>query len=203
MVKMKITNIAAGNFINAIRGMRNAHKSWDKSDSRLDDEGEFVLGGADRELAIKLIKTGTDHRKFMRQMFLSMDIKAPLYWWKQADQYKVATTTNSTSTMHTLTNKPITIEDFAIDDFYQEEFKELIGLLEGFRKTYNSTGNKKYWHALIRLLPSSYLQLRTWTGNYEVARNIYQARKSHKLEEWRILCNKLEELPLSKFITVK
>lgn len=157
------------------------------------------IGPNDMKLAQTLIKAGPEHRKFLRQIFVSVDITAPLYWWKQMDQYKIGTVTDSTSTMHKLTSKPITLESFEIDDFNPEiVYYEIpgaqndIGMLSDFmieqleflRQKYLETKDKKYWKELVRWLPESWLQTRTWSANYEVVRSICQQRRNHKLNEW-------------------
>ena len=207
---IKFNNINAFNFKGAIRGMRNPLESWDKSDSSDD-----IIGEKDLTLAQKLIGAGADDSKFLRQIFISMDITAPLYWWKEMDTYKIATVANSTSTMHRLTSKPITKECFSFDskndilvvDHYENEvwhtsmaniIDELIKTLENLRQRYLKTKSESYWRALIQLLPESWNQTRTWTANYQVLRNIYFARKNHKLSEWREFCKMIEELPYSK-----
>ena len=157
------------------------------------------IGPQDMKLAQTLIKAGPEHRKFLRQIFVSVDITAPLYWWKQMDQYKIGTVTDSTSTMHKLTSKPITLESFEIDDFNPEiVYYEIPGAqndigmfadfmieqLEFLRQKYLETKNKRYWKELVRWLPESWLQTRTWSANYEVVRSICQQRRNHKLNEW-------------------
>ena len=157
------------------------------------------IGPNDMKLAQTLIKAGSEHRKFLRQIFVSVDITAPLYWWKEMDQYKIGTVTDSTSTMHKLTSKPITIDCFETDDFNPEiVYYEVpgaqndIGMLSDFmieqleflRQKYLETKDKKYWKELVRWLPESWLQTRTWSANYEVVRSICQQRRNHKLNEW-------------------
>ena len=153
------------------------------------------IGPNDMKLVQTLIKAGPEHRKFLRQIFVSVDITAPLYWWKQADTYKVGTTANSTSTMHKLTSKPITLDCFETDDFnteleyYQGNTTEMLSeiiieQLEFLRQKYLETKDKKYWKELVRWLPESWLQTRTWTANYEVIRTIVHQRENHKLNEW-------------------
>lgn len=174
--------------------MRNPLNSWAKSDSRYEN-GEFVLGENDIGLAKRLIKGGTEHRKYLRQVFISVDITAPLYWWKEFDTYKVGTTANSTSTMHKLAKTPITIDCFEIDDYCREletdgttmekiVDEKFIAVLENLRLKYLETEDKRYWKELIRWLPEGWLQTRTVTMNYENAVNMYFQRKNHKLTEW-------------------
>lgn len=191
---MKFENTEVWGFEHSIRGMRNPLESWSKSDS------EFLLGMIgknDLELMQKLIRAGTPHRKFMRQIFVSVDITAPLYWWKEFDTYKVGTTANSTSTMHKLASTPITRDCFEMDDFepfyianytpytnITDVWKKEIEVLEGLRIAYNETKDKRFWKELIRLLPESWLQTRTITMNYENILNMVEYRKNHKLSEW-------------------
>ncbi len=200
---MKFENTEVFNLANAIRGMRNPLESWEKSDS-----GDFTLyrrnhveaymyriGEKDMELAQRLIKAGSEHRKFMRQIFVSVDITAPLYWWKEFDTYKLGTTANSTSTMHKLASTPITKECFEIDDFDERlnmiddqhlgvRVSQWIDDLEQLRQKYMHTGNKAYWKELIRWLPEGWLQTRTVTLNYENIYNMINQRENHKLKEW-------------------
>lgn len=191
---MKFENTQVWGFEHAVRGMRNPLNSWAKSDSRYEN-GEFVLGENDIGLAKRLIKGGTEHRKYLRQVFISVDITAPLYWWKEFDTYKVGTTANSTSTMHKLAKTPITIDCFEIDDYCREletdgttmekiVDEKFIAVLENLRLKYLETEDKRYWKELIRWLPEGWLQTRTVTMNYENAVNMYFQRKNHKLTEW-------------------
>ena len=194
------------NFDNAIRGARNPMNSWANSDSHYTEEGTFVLGEKDLALAKKLCLAGSDHRKFMRQIFVSADITAPLYWWKEFDTYKVATVSNSTSTMHKLHSKPFEPGDFSHDQLTPQSRKyldNLIEYLEELRVLYNKDKDKKYWYDLIQLLPSGYNQLRTCTLNYETLANLYHSRQNHKLEEWHVFCEWIQSLPYAKdLITV-
>jgi hypothetical protein len=218
---IKIEEISVFNFDNALRGARNPLESWLKSDSKfLDDSAlinvdkvndnfnygnKFLIGENDLKLLQNLVIAGTDHRKFMRQIFVSMDITAPLYWWKEADTYKIGTTANSTSTMHTIHKKPISLDMFSInieslkDSVEGIIVKQYIDVLETLRKTYlneNSVETKKEaWKLLIQLLPSSFNQMRTITMSYENLRNMYFARRYHKLSEWREFCTIVESLP--------
>lgn len=200
---IKITNINTYNFENAFRGLRNPMDSWSKSDSFFVKDKAF-LGDNDKALAQRMIAAGTDESKFLRQIFVSMDIDAPLYWWKEMDQYRIGCTTNSTSTMHRLSKTPINEKCFSFEDsiFENEEWQEIrnrvINECEMLRQQYEKTKDKRYWRALIQLLPSAWNQKRTWTANYQVLRAIYFSRKNHKLEEWRVFCHMLESLPLSK-----
>lgn len=191
---MKFENTEVLNFKGALRGMRNPLESWDKGDSDyIEEDGgiTFFVGENDLLLAQKLIKAGSEHRKFMRQIFVSVDITAPLYWWKEFDTYKVGTVANSCSTMHKLASTPITLDCFEMDDFEGNDnlvayWEDIIGHLEGIRKVYNETKDKRYWKELIRLLPESWLQKRTVTMNYENLLGICSKgqRRFHKLTEW-------------------
>ena len=229
---MKFENTSVMNFENAFRGLRNPKNSWNRSDSNFNDyydllrgdisenelkkvfpsahvhhrtsDGYFVdiIGANDMKLAQRLIKAGNEHRKFMRQIFVSVDITAPLYWWKEFDTYKVGTVANSTSTMHKLATTPITLDCFEIDDYDRDlsladnqkdddeldnisTFEEdIIYVLENIRQKYLETKDKRYWKELVRWLPESWLQTRTVTMNYENIRNMYFQRRNHKLTEW-------------------
>ena len=222
---IKIDNIEVFNFEGALRGMRNPMNSWDKSDSNHIFELEkcqicdnkfynYIIGPNDLTLAQKLIAAGPEHSKFMRQIFVSMDITAPLYFTKEFDTYKVSTVRNSCSTMHKIHSKEFTLDDFShehlIENLYNVEgfldVKEPLGVLQQdiipilnfYRKRYNETKDKDYWWQLIQLLPSSYNQKFTWTANYQILRNIYQQRRNHKLDEWKDFCRMIEELPYGK-----
>ena len=192
-------------FDHALRGMRNPLASWDKSDSGVYGSSvgvkNYIIGEKDLELCQKLIKGGPEHRKFLRQIFCSVDITAPLYWWKEAETYKVGTVANSCSTMHTIHKKEFTLEDFShehlmiIDEdeygnkdeknLWYEGLRVVIDELNCARYRYLQTKDKRYWYAMIQLLPSSYNQKRTLTMNYENLRNMYFQRRNHKLDEWR------------------
>ena len=207
---MKFEKTEVWGFEHAIRGMRNPLESWKKSDSIIlieqDENNNFrevaKIGKNDLELMHKLIKAGSEHRKFLRQIFVAVDITAPLYWWKEADTYKVGTVSNSTSTMHKLASTPITMDCFEMGDycgFFETPWKNLIALLEQCRKEYNETKDKRYWKELIRLLPESWLQKRTITMNYENILNMYRHRKKHKLTEWsKSFCDWVKTLPYAE-----
>ncbi len=198
---ISIERVSVMNIENAIRGARNPLSSWQRSDSYFDENGSFVLGENDLSLAQRLCVSGSDHRKFIRQIFVSADITAPLYWWKEYDTYKVSTVANSTSTMHKIHSNPFRLEDFSCDRMNPETlayFKTLLGQLEKLRVSYNETKDKAFWYSLIQLLPSSYNQMRTCTFNYETLVNIYGSRKNHKLDEWHVFCDWVEQLPYSK-----
>lgn len=205
---IKLEKVSVMNFENAIRGARNPMNSWDRMDSHYDENNNFILGENDLSLATRLRNAGTaDHRKFLRQIFVSVDITAPLYWWKEYDTYKVSTVANSTSTMHKIHSKPFELDDFShehLTDYGLEALKKLIKVLEDFRLWYNDDmGNpKKEWYNIIQLLPTSYNQLRTCSLNYETLINIYKSRKNHKLDEWREFCKWIESLPYSKELII-
>ena len=198
---LTVTNISVMNFENAIRGARNPMNSWARMDSSFDEDGNYVLGENDLSLATKLARAGSDHRKFLRQVFVSMDINAPLYWWKEFDTYKVGTVANSTSTMHKIQAKKFERDDFSHDRMSDSALRVLDGVieyLEGERLAFLESKDKQCWHNMIQLLPSSYNQLRTVTLNYEVLINIYYARRHHKLAEWHALCSAIEQLPYAR-----
>ena len=204
---LKVDRVYVMNMENAIRGARNPMNSWARMDSYYDEGGNFVLGENDLSLATRLAKAGSDHRKFLRQIMVSMDITAPLYWWKEFDTYKVGTVANSTSTMHKIQAKEFTREDFSMERMTGEALNMMdavIACLEAERKVFNETKDKAAWHNMIQLLPSSFNQMRTVTMNYEVLINIYYARRHHKLAEWHVLCNAIKELPYaSELILIK
>ena len=234
-MKFEHTNVM--NFEAAFRGMRNPMNSWAKSDSKklywdgvwynnesaerqnifLNYGVNFDVGEADMNLAQRLIRGGNVHRKFLRQIFVSVDITAPLYWWKEFDTYKVGTTANSTSTMHKLASAPITIDCFETDDYDRTlslaedpergneidqiaTFEEdVIMVLENIRQKYLATKDMRYWKELVRWLPESWLQTRTVTMDYENLRSMYFQRKGHKLTEWRdSFIQWVESLPYAK-----
>ncbi len=199
MIKIERHNVM--NLENAIRGARNPLNSWDRMDSKYDEYGNYILGENDLSLAMRLAKAGTDHRKFMRMIFVSVDITAPLYWWKEFDTYKVGTVANSCSTMHKIHSKELTREDFSFDKLNDESLKVMDNLLvyiEDIRQRYLETKDRELWYNLIQLLPSSFNQMRTVTMNYENLRNMYFARKSHKLDEWHVYCDWIKSLPYAK-----
>ena len=204
---IKIEKLVAMNFENAIRGARNPMNSWDRSDSYYDENGNYVLGENDLSLAVRLARAGSDHRKYLRQIFVSVDITAPLYWWKEFDTYKVATVANSTSTMHKIQAKAFSREDFSCDRMTEKALAALdtvIAVLEEQRLKFLETKERAYWDDMIQLLPTSYHQLRTVTMNYETLINIYYARRHHKLPEWHALCDAIMTLPYAReLIAVK
>lgn len=208
---IKITGTDVYGFEAAIRGMRNPLNSWEKSDSDFNVDLRFedpMIGIDDIKLMTKLVKSGSDHRKFMRMIIVSADILAPLYWWKEYDTYKVGTVANSCSTMHKIHDKKFNIDDFShehIHDLDGEDYElsvdELtyrVNILNYFRDRFLETKEKKYWWQMIQKLPSSYNQLRTVQLNYEVLYNIYFARKDHKLDEWHVFCDWIKTLPYMK-----
>jgi len=190
------------NMENAIRGARNPLNSWDRMDSFYGEDGSFVLGENDLSLAHCLAKAGSDHRKFLRQIFVSVDITAPLYWWKEFDTYKVGTVANSCSTMHKIHSKPFERSDFSCDRMDEGALAVLdsvIDYLEGERVAFcENKENRQPWHNMIQMLPSSYNQMRTVTLNYENLINIYYARRHHKLAEWHTMCDWIASLPYAK-----
>lgn len=219
---IKIENTYVFGWDAAIRGMRNPMNSWDKSDSFLcnverdecPERGnhcqghnylDYVVGDNDLTLMKKLVKAGSDHAKFMRMINVTMDITAPLYWWSEYDTYKVGTVANSCSKMHKLVSKELTLDDFSHehlnDDVIEKPFKDIINCLNFFRGLYNQHHDKDDWWQMIQLLPSSYNQRRTIQLNYAVLRNMYHARKNHKLDEWRTFCEWVETLPYHELIT--
>lgn len=223
-----ITNTKIFGYEAAIRGMRNPMNSWDKSDSGCGCSHEYeifgncdlcdnYIGKQDYNLMLKLSKAGTDHAKFMRYINVTLDINAPLYWWKEFDTYKVGTVANSCSTMHKIHEKEFTLEDFSTDHLLPHSsfvLQDIIINLNQYRNEYLKAKTKpmkeeskraelikKYWWQMIQLLPSSYNQKRTIQLNYQVLKNIYHARKNHKLDEWLEFCHWIESLPYSKLIT--
>lgn len=206
MIKIERTSVM--NLDNAIRGARNPMNSWAKSDSSYDENGDYILGENDLDLGSRLAKAGSDHRKFLRMIFVSVDITAPLYWWKEFDTYKVGTVANSCSTMHKIHAKPFEREDFSCDRMDEGGLKMLdavIEYLESERQKFCADKeDRQSWHNMIQMLPSSYNQMRTVTMNYENLINIYYARRNHKLAEWHTLCDWIMSLPYAEqFIAVK
>ena len=198
---LTVGKITVMNFENAIRGARNPMNSWARMDSYYDEDGNFVLGDNDLSLASRLAKAGSDHRKYLRQVIVSMDICAPLYWWKEFDTYKVGTVANSCSTMHKIQAKEFSRGDFSCEKMSEGALTVLdsvITFMETERLAFIETKDKAHWHNMIQLLPTSYNQLRTVTLNYEVLINIYRARRYHKLDEWKVLCAEIERLPYAK-----
>ena len=182
---IKVENINVYNFEGALRGMRNPKDSWDRSDSYYDKNHNYIIGENDLKLAQVLIKAGKEHRKFLRQIMVCVDITAPRYWWSEFDTYKIGTTANSCSTMHKLNAYPITIDMFAIDEIFDfDSIYDTIIVLEILRKLYNDTKDIKYLRAMKQRLPESFLQKRTVTMNYENIYEIVRQRGNHRLNEW-------------------
>lgn len=214
---IEVENIDVWGFEHAIRGMRNPMNSWDKSDSYFEDTVDvnskaYSIGESDLDLMRRLYKAGTEHRKYLRQIFVSMDIIAPLYWWKEFDTYKVGTVSNSCSTMHKIAAKEFTFDDFSCEHLsrlvtnlrdseatcnydYKEVLQLVINALNASRTMYLKTKNKDYWWQMIQLLPSSYNQRRTITMNYENVMTIINQRAGHKLDEWNDFVECLKNLP--------
>lgn len=210
----------------AIRGMRNPLNSWEKSDSIFGIDGDVIIGPNDKKLMMNLASAGSDHAKYKRMIQVSMDIVAPLYWWKEFDTYKVGTVANSCSTMHKIHDKEFTLDDFSyehlidperivlglevnpVKDDYMEDYieplfflKSIIYALNTLRELYLKTKDKRYWYQMIQLLSSSYNQRRTVLLNYEVLGNMHHARKNHKLDEWQEFCKLVEILPYAELIS--
>ena len=236
---MEFTRTWTGNWENAFHGLRHPLESYDRGDTKwyedtmanehlcgnqaikVDPQRSMFLGigPKDMDLAQRMIKAGTPNDKFLRQIFVSVDVTAPLYWWKEMDTYKVGTTANSTSTMHKLASTPITPDCFEMDDFnngliieddnnplfivtINDRAGTFIDALELLRQKYLETKDKRYWKELIRWLPESWLQTRTWTANYSILRNIYHWRKDHKLSEWHQFCDWIKTLPYAEDLIV-
>ena len=198
---LKVERISVMNLENAMRGARNPLNSWARSDSYYDENGQYILGENDLGLAKRLARAGSDHRKYLRQIFISVDVTAPMYWWKEYDTYKVATVANSTSTMHKIHSKEFSRDDFSLDKLDEDSmafFDTIIAKLAELRLKYTETKDKQYWYDIIQLLPSSYNQMRTCSLNYETLINIYYARKGHKLDEWHTFCDFIKTLPYAK-----
>lgn len=209
---LKIENTEVYGWEAAIRGMRNPKNSWYKSDSKWianveADDFEFRIGKNDLKLMKTLAKAGTDHGKFLRMINVTIDITAPLYWWKEFDTYKVGTVANSCSTMHKIQDKEFTLDDFSIEHLTKEvienPFNEIIDCLNFFRGLYLQHNDKNDWWQMIQLLPSSYNQKRTIQLNYAVLKTMYFARKDHKLDEWHTVCDWILSLPYFKEICVE
>lgn len=220
---LKIEKTETYGFEAAIRGMRNPKNSWGKSDSKwryndFKDEYEFSIGENDMKLMKTLSNAGNDHGKFMRMITVYLDITAPLYWWKEFDTYKVGTVADSCSTMHKIHAKEFTVDDFSHehlgDNFdietsgraekwnYSCVLEFVIMALNSARNEFIKTNDKKYWWQMIQLLPSSYNQKRTVMLNYAVLKNMYHARKNHKLDEWHVFCDWIETLPYARELIV-
>ena len=211
---IKLERISVMNFENAIRGARNPMNSWDKSDSTFDYDvvpkykgyevkPKFEIGENDLKLMKSLSKAGNDHGKFLRMINVTVDITAPLYWWKEFDTYKVGTVANSCSTMHKIHAKEFVMDDFSYEhNLYYGNLGHTIDALNHAREQYLLTKDKKYWYSMIQTLPTSYNQKRTVQLNYAVLKNMYHSRRFHKLDEWRNFCEYfIRELPYSELIT--
>lgn len=197
---IKLENTEVHGIARAIYSARNAMNSWDKSDS---DFVTDTLGENDLRLARNLVKAGSDHSKFMRMINVTVDITAPLYWWKEADTYKVGTVRNSCSTMHKVHAKEFELDDFSHDHLPENNtvLAYIICALNVYRKNFLETKDKSWWWQIIQLLPSSYNQRATLQLNYAVLRNIYHSRNNHKLDCWHTFCHWIESLPYSELIT--
>ena len=203
---LKVERTAVMNLENAMRGARNPMNSWARSDSSYDENGNYILGPNDLGLAKRLRVAGSDHRKFIRPLFVSCDITAPIYWWKEFDTYKVGTTANSTSTMHKLTSKPIEMDDFSHDHLTPDAEKimsDYVDAIEKIRLRFLENGkSKEDWYDLIQMLPESYNQMRTVTMSYENLVNMYFARRNHKLMEWHTFTDWITTLPYAQEIII-
>ena len=211
---IKIQNVEVFGWEAAIRGMRNPMNSWNQSDSFSGCNGDscpidgIFIGRNDLDLMERLVSAGSDHRKFLRMVNVSLDVVAPLYWWKEYDTYKVGTIADSCSTMHKIHDKEFTFDDFShehLSGTAEVALEHVIDILNLNRDLFNASNHKDKdsWWQMIQLLPSSYNQRRTLQLNYEVLRNIYHARKLHKLDEWRDFCAWIESLPYAELITMK
>lgn len=209
---IKIEHVEIFGWEAAIRGMRNPMNSWEQSDSQFGCNGDscpidgVFIGERDYDLMMRLVSAGSDHRKFMRMINVSLDITAPLYWWKEYDTYKVGTVADSCSTMHKIHAKLFELDDFSHEHLTgtpETMLLQVIDMLNCQRALFLKWKDKEYWWNMIQLLPSSYNQRRTVQLNYEVLRNIYHARKAHKLDEWREFCSWIDSLPYHELITMK
>ena len=195
---LKTEKVEVMNLHNAMRGARNPMNSWARSDSYFDENGQYILGENDLSLAVRLRKAGSDHRKFLRQVFVTVDITAPMYWWKEFDTYKIGTVANSTSTMHKITSVPFELSHFSCDKMDDQTIRHMqavVDYLEELRLKYLDTKDKQIWYDIIQFLPSSYNQMRTCTMNYENLIGIYASRRNHKLDEWHVFCDFIASLP--------
>jgi hypothetical protein len=208
ITKLKLENVVVSNIEGAIRGMRNPLESyhlsdsyWSNNDDNEDKEyiEEFIIGPNDLKLAMQLKKAGSDHRKFLRQIFVCFDLTMPEYFWKQYHTYKVSTVENSTSQMHTLGKRLLTYDDFLLDEKDNEVFNILVSRINSYISSWQATKNKDIWRTIIQLMPQSYLYKKTCTLTYENLINMYNARKNHKLDEWQwFIRNILKECPYSE-----
>ena len=205
MITLKDTEVFG--WRKALWGMRNPMNSWNMSDTVWNGDSAPEVGKRDMDLMERLVKAGSDHRKFLRFITVSVDITAPLYWWKEFDTYKVGTVANSCSTMHKIHAKEFTLDDFSHEHLidcdtrdgkvtgWRVALENIVDFLNVARGMYLKTKDKTYWWQMIQLLPASYNQTRTVMLNYEVLRNMYHARKNHKLDEWHAFCSWVEDLP--------
>lgn len=211
---IKVENVDIWGFEHAVRGMRNPLNSWAKSDSEYEPanfcDNTYNIGPNDLDLMRRLYKAGPEHRKYLRQIFVSMDITAPLYWLKEFDTYKIGTVSNSCSTMHKIAAKEFTIDDFSHEHLEDEVYGDITPLyallqtcdvLNAARDAFIKTKDKKYWWQMIQLLPSSYNQKRTITMNYENVISMIKQRSGHKLDEWNDFVEILKGLPYIEEIT--
>lgn len=203
---LRIENVDVFGWEAALRGMRNPLNSWGKSDSHFWEITPIEVGDNDLALMKKLCKAGTDHRKFMRMINVTCDITAPMFWWSECDTYKVGTVRNSCSKMHTIHVKPFVLDDFSHEGCDQipaamDVLEHAVNVCEHLRKLFNETQDKKYWRALIEILPESFNMRATMQLNYEVLANMYHSRRAHKLDEWRKFCEWVEALPYNEIIT--
>lgn len=212
---LKVEKIDVWGFEHAVRGMRNPLNSWNRNDSEYREDGkteeividgktydkvnfEFKIGPNDMDLMKRLFNAGTEHRKYLRQIFVAMDITAPLYWWKEFDKYQIGVTTNSCSTMHKIASKDLTLDDFSVEHLNTTNKECLEVLLDNFnfhRKKFVEEGDKEDWWQLIQLLPTSFNQKRTVTLNYENVVCMIKQRTGHKLDEWHVLIDEFKKLP--------
>lgn len=199
---IKFEQIEVWGIKHAIRGMRNPLNSWERSDTVFDGD-KMCLGDNDKDLMTRLIRGGAPHRKFLRQIFVSVDITAPLYWWKEFDTYKVGTTANSCSTMHKIHAKEFELEDFSTEHLSPlslSALRNLIDVMNLEREHYIACKDKDCWWQMIQLLPSSFNQKRTVTMTYENLLNMLEYRRGHKLDEWRMFCDWILTLPYGSLL---
>ncbi len=222
---LKIEHVETFGWETALRGMRNPKNSWERSDSIYLNDGDsvFQIGSNDMKLATTLAGAGQVHGKYLRMIVVSLDVTAPLYWWKEFDTYKVGTVSNSCSTMHKIHAKEFERTDFSEEHLIVNDAKTellsfgqetnimvspdnllniIIGCLNNYRKMYLETKDKKWWWQMIQLLPSSYNQRRTLMLNYAVLKNIYEYRKDHKLDEWHVFCGMIRDLPYARELII-
>lgn len=200
---IKVENVKVYNIARAVYSTRNSYDSWDKSDSDIEND---VLGPNDIELAVKLANAGSPHNKFLRQIFVTMDVTASLALWKQADTYKVGTTANSCSTMHRIQSKAFSLDDFSLDETSElgkKFMREVIADLNSLRDLFLQTKDKSYWYDMIALLPESYMQRRTWTMSYATLAEIVKQRTGHKLKDWDRFIAEVKKLPYADLFLAK